>query len=256
MEINIQLPLLTFNSEQATPNRISSHVIDLVKKEAPILIKDLFRKNPGQLLGSLAKGLLNFAGNAGELVKDLLARGFKLGVHLVKDLGSFFNNLVDTEKALAKTVEYATKTVAEAAKLTRETAQKTVETARKTVQHVSKVAEKAGRILIEAGKDLAGAVAKVTRLDSAVQEAKRIFQNKLKELTAVVNRIAKIASQIAFEIARRLRNFVRKPIKIIGRWFRGKRSIHRRDALSEEKKKLRKKKRKLTEGCKRLANTC
>lgn len=245
MEINIQLPLLTFNSEQATPNRISSHVIDLVKKEAPILIKDLFLKNPGQLLGSLAKGLLNFAGNAGELVKDLLARGFKLGVHLVKDLGSFFNNLVDTEKALAKTVEYATKTVAEAAKLTRETAQKTVETARKTVQHVSKVAEKAGRILIEAGKDLAGAVAKVTRLDSAVQEAKRIFQNKLKELTAVVNRIAKIASQIAFEIARRLRNFVRKPIKIIGRWFRGKRSIHRRDALSEEKRNYERRKENL-----------
>lgn len=235
MGTSIQLPLLTFNSEQATPTRLSSHVIDLVKKEAPALIKDLFQKNPGQLLGSLAKGLLDFAGDAGELVKDLLARGFKVGVHLVKDVGSFFNNLVDTEKVLAKTAEYATRAVAEAAKLARETAKKAVETARKTVQRVAEHAEEAGRILIEAGKDLAGAVAKVTSLDSAVQEAKRIFQKVSKELKAVVNRIAKIASQIAFEIARGLRNLAGNAIKTVSGWF-GKRSIYLQDALSEEKR--------------------
>ena len=242
MRINIQLPMVTFNSEHATPNSISSRVIDLVKKEAPALIRDLFLKNPGHLLGSLAKGLLDFAGNAGELVKDLLARGFKVGAHLVKDVGRYFNNLVDTEKALATAEKYATKAVAEAAKVARETAEKAVETATKLVQDASKVAEQAGRKLIETGKALAGAVAKVIRLDSAVKEAKRIFKDVSKALTAVVKNITKIKDKIASglrNVAKKAFRTGKKVFREARRVFKGwkrKRSIHRRDALSEEKR--------------------
>ena len=244
MEVTIQLPLLTFNTEDARPDRIPSLVVDLVKNEAPGLIKDLFLRTPAQLLRALAEGLLDFAGNAGELIKDLLKRGFKLGANLVKDIGKFFNNLVDTEKALAKAAEHAKKAVAKTAKATREAATQAVKTAQETVEQVSKVAEQAGRKAAETGKAWVGAVAKVIRLDSVLKETRRILQNVSRTLRDVVDRIAKIANKIASEIARGLRNLAGKVIKTVSGLF-GKRSIHRRDALTNEKRNKEREKRTL-----------
>lgn len=244
MRVNIQLPLLTFNTEDARPDRIPALVVDLVKREAPALIKDLFLKTPAQLLRALVKGLLDFAGNAGELIKDLLKKGFKLGANLVKDIGKFLNNLVDVEKALAKAAENAAKAAAEAARAAREAAKKVVETAKKAVKQASKAAEQAGRKAAETGKAWVGAVAKVIRLDSVLKETKRIFKNVSRTLRDVVNRIANIANKIASEIARGLRNLAGKVIKTVSGWF-GKRSIYRRDALTDEKRQKERDKRKL-----------
>ena len=244
MGTNIKLPSLTFDTRDARPDRIPALVIVLVKTEAPALIKELFLKNPHQLLRALIEGLLKFAGNAGALVKDLIKLGFQFGAELVKNIGRFLNNLVNTAKVIAKAAEKAAKFAAKAAKKAREAAEKAVENADKVVQQASKAAQKASRRAAVATQALIGAVGKVIRLDNAVKEAKRIFKNISRELKAVVNRIADIAHKIASEIARGLRNLAGKVIETVGGWF-GKRAIYRRDALTNEKKEKEREKEKL-----------
>ena len=244
MGVNIKLPSLSFDTRDARPKRIPSLLIDYVKNKAPALIKKLFLKDPRLLLKALLNGLLKFAGNVGVLIKDLITLGFKLGAQLIKEVGKFLNNLVDTGKAVAKAAEQAVKAVAKAAKEVRELAEKAVQTAKKAVQQSSRAVEKAAKKFAMEGKKLTGAIEKVIRLKNAVKEAKRIFRNVSKALKAVVDRIGKIAHKIASEIARGLRNLAGKVIKTIGRWF-GKRSIIRRDALNNEKKEKERERRKL-----------
>ncbi|XP_078377353.1 uncharacterized protein LOC144660575 isoform X1 [Oculina patagonica] len=234
MGVTIQLPSLTFNTEDARPDRIPPMLIDHIKNEAPALIKALFLKNPLQLLRAIIDELLDVAGNVGELVKDLLKMGFKLGAELVQDVGRFLNGLADTAKDLAKTAKQAVKAVAETAKALRESATKAAKAAQKVVQEVGKKAMQAGKKLAETGKALAQSIKKVVRIGNAVNEAKRVLNDISKALTNVVNRIAEIAQQIADEIARGIRDYAGKVIEKVGGWL-GKRSIYRRDALNDEK---------------------
>ena len=242
--VNLKLPSLTFDTRDARPDRIPSLLVDHVKNKAPALIRDLFQKNLRQLLKAVIEGLVKFVGNVREFKKDMLNMGLKLGAELVKEVGKFLNTLADSTKAIAKVAEKAAKAAAEAAKAAREVATKAVEAAGKAVQQVSKVAEKAGRRLVETGKALMQATEKVIRLDNAVKEAKRVFKNISKALTDVVHRIGQIVHKIADEIARGLRNLAGKLKKAVGRWF-GKRSIYRRDALSDEKREKERAKRNL-----------
>ena len=236
MGIEIKLPLLTFDTRKARPDRIPSLLLDHVVTEAPTLIKDLFLRNPSQLLRALIDGLLDFAGNVRDLINGLLKEGLMLGKNFVKDIGRFLNSLTDTTKALAKAAKQAAKVVAEAAKVAREVATKAIEAAGKAVQEVSKVAQQAGRRLAETGQALLQAVGKVIRLDNAVKEAKKVFKSISKTLKSVVDKIGKIVHKIKDEIARGLRNLAGKVIKTVSGWF-GKRSIYRRDVLSEEKRR-------------------
>ena len=235
MGINLKLPSLTFNTRDARPDRIPSLLMDLVKDQAPDLIKDFFQKNLRQLLKAVMDGLVKVVGNVGKFIKDMLQMGLKLGAALVKDVGRFLNNVADTAKAVAKAAEQAAKAAAEAAKAARQVATKAVEAAGKAVQQASNVAKQAGKKLAQTGKALMQATEKVIRIDNAVREAKRVFRNISKALTNVVNRIGQIAHKIADEIARGLRNLGGKLKKTIGGWF-GKRSIYRRDALVNEKR--------------------
>ena len=244
MGIEINLPPLTFETRDARPDRIPSLLADHVKTKAPALIKDLFQKNLHQLLKAVIEGLVTLVGDAGEFIKDLLKTGLKLGAELVKNVGRFLNNLVDTTKTLAKAAEQAAKAAKEAAKAVRETAVKAVETAGEAVKEVSKVAEQAGRRLKQTGKALLQATGKVIRLNSAVKEAQRVFKNISKVLKDVVNKIGQIANKIAHEIARGIRNFAGKVLKTVGSWF-GKRSIYRRDALTDEKREKEREKKNL-----------
>ena len=244
MGINVKLPLLTIDTRDARPDRIPSLLVDYIKNKAPALIKDLFEKNLRQLLKAAIEGLVKIVGNVGEFIKDMLNMGLKLGAELVKDVGKFLNTLADNTKAIAKAAEQAAKAAEEAAKAAREVATKAVEAAGKAVKQVSKVAEQAGRRLVETGKALMQATEKVIRLDNAVKEAKRVFKNISKALTDVVNRIGQIVHKIADEIARGLRNLAGKITKAVGGWF-GKRSIYRRDALSDEKREKERAKRNL-----------
>ena len=231
----IDLPSLTINVKDARPERIPPLLIDYVKNKAPSLIKDLFQKDLRLLLKAFIEGLANFVGNAGEFVKDLLKMGLKLGGELIKDVGRYLKNIADSTKALAQAAEQAVKAAAQAAKAAREVATKAVEAAKKAVEQVSKVAEKVKRQFEEAGKALIQATGKVIRLENAVNEAKRVFKNISKALENVVNRIGQIAQKIADEIARGLRNLAGKVIKTVKGWF-GKRSIYRRDALTDKKR--------------------
>ena len=231
----IDLPSLTINIQDARPERIPPLLLDYVKNKAPTLIKDLFQKDLRLLLKAFIEGLTNFVGNAGEFVKDLLKMGLKVGGELIKDVGRFLKNLADSTKALAQAAEQAVKAAAQAAKAVREVATKAVEAAKKAVEQVSKVAEKVKRQFKEAGKALIQATGKVIRLKNAVKEAERVFKNISKTLEKVVNRISQIAQKIADEIAKGLRNLAGKVIKTVKGWF-GKRSIYRRDALTDEKR--------------------
>ena len=231
----IDLPSLTINIQDARPERIPPLLLDYVKNKAPTLIKDLFQKDLRLLLKAFIEGLTNFVGNAGEFVKDLLKMGLKVGGELIKDVGRFLKNLADSTKALAQAAEQAVKAAAQAAKAVREVATKAVEAAKKAVEQVSKVAEKVKRQFKEAGKALIQATGKVIRLKNAVKEAERVFKNISKTLEKVVNRISQIAQKIADEIAKGLRNLAGKVIKTVKGWF-GKRSLYRRDALTDEKR--------------------
>ena len=234
MGVTFKMPLLTFNTDDARPDRIPPMLVNLIKNEAPALIIDLFLKKPLQLLRAIIDGLFDVVSNVGELVKDLLKMGFKLGADLVKDVGRFLNGLADTAKNLAKAAKQAAKVVAETAKALRESATKAVETAQKVAQEVGKIAEQAGKKLVETGRALAQTIEKVFRFKNAVNEAKRVFKGISKALVNVVNRIGQIAEKIADEIARGLRNLAGKVAKTISGWF-GKRSIYRRDALYDDK---------------------
>ena len=233
MGIKLKLSL-KFYTRDVTLDRIPSLLVDLIKNEAPNLIKDLLWRNPREMLKALINGFLDFAGDVGELFKDLLKIGLKFSL---KELGKFLNNLVDVTKAISETAERLGKAAEKAAKATRELASKAVEAASKAFQQAGKSAQEAGKKLAEAGKAFAQAVGRTIRLDNAVREAKRVFKNISRALEDVVNRIGEIVLKIADEIARGIRNLAGTVIKGIGifRTRIGKRLIYRRDALSEEK---------------------
>ena len=241
MGIKIELPLLTFNTEYARPDRIPELLVTFIKDEAPALIKDLFVRNPLDLLRAFKDGLLEFAGDVGKLLKYLAKAGFKFAM---KELGKFLNKLVDAGKAITEAAEKLGKVAAQAAKAIREAASNAVEAAGKAVQQVGKLAQQVGRRLAEAGKTLVQAIGKVIRIDNALKEAKKVLKNISKALEDVVNRIGQIAQRIFNEIARGIRNIAGKVTKTIRGWF-VKRAIYRRDALTDEKRKGEKEKEKL-----------
>ena len=241
MGIKIELPLLTFDTRDARPDRIPQLLVKFIKDKAPALIKQLFGRSPDKLLKALVEGILDFFGDTAKLLKDLLKAGLNFSI---KELGKFLNNLVDAGKAIAEAAKKISKAAAQAAKATREIASKAVEAAGKAVQQAGKIAQQTGRRLAEAGKALVQAVGKVIRIDNAVKEAKRVLKNISKALEDVVNRIGQLAQKILDEIARGLRNLAGKVIKTVSGWL-GKRAIYRRDAMTDEKRRKEAEKKKL-----------
>jgi len=243
MGITLKLSL-TFNTRDARPDRIRSLLLDLIKDKAPALLKDLFLRNPREILRALVEGVFDLIGDPAELIKNLLKTGLN---YPVKELGKFLNDLVDTSKAISEAAERFGRAAAQAAAAAREAASRAVEAAGRAVEQAGKIAQRAGTQLAEAGKALEQSVRNVIRVDNAVEEARRVFENISKRLQDAIKVISKIAQKIKDEIARGIRNLagkVKKVIKAFESVF-GKRSIYRRDALSQEKREHEKKKRKL-----------
>ena len=225
---------LTFNSKDARPDRIRSLLLDLIKDKAPDLLKDLFRKNPGEILRALVEGFFDLIGDTAKLLKDLLKTGLNFPV---KELGKFLHDLTDASKAISEAAEQVGKAAAKAAAAAREAASQAVEAAGMAVEQAGIIARQAGTKLTEAGRAVIQAVSNVIRIDNVVQDARRVLQNISKRLQEAVNKIKEIAQKILSDIANGIRDVAGKIVKSVKSIFSfGKRSIYRRDALLNEKR--------------------
>ena len=235
---------LTFNTRDARPDKIPSLLLDLIKDEAPALLKDLFLKDPREIVRAFVEGVFDLIDDAAEVFQALLRAGLKFPV---KELGKFLNNLNDASKAISEAAERLGRAAAEAAAAAREAASQAVEAAGKAVEQVGMIAKQAGKRLAEAAEALSQAVRNVIHIDNAAKEARRVFENVSKRLQEAVKKIGEIAQKIASEIARGIRNLAGKVVKVFKsiRIRLGKRSIYRRDALLNEKRVQEGEKRKL-----------